>query len=154
MPQLTNYAYSFQDISCSIVGAGGSGLLSTAGIANEGISVESNERVTTQFGADGSWMHSLHAAQGGKVTIRVMKNGAANSLLDGMCNFDMASSANMGRNLISVRNPVTGDSWTAIGCAFTKKPVATYNVEGPAVEWTFNVGQLSGVFGSGSPSQQ
>ncbi len=145
------YAYSFGDVTAAIQGPSGSVSLSEKGIANEGLSVEPAERVSTTYGADGSWMHSLHKAKGGKIRIRCMKNGKINGLLSKMYAGDQASSANTGQNIISVRNPVVGDSWTAIGCAFTGLPTTVYNTEGPALEWVFNVGMVDGVLGSGTP---
>jgi len=148
----SNYAYSFFDVVATISGPGGSGTLSDGGVANEGISVEFNERVTTQYGADGNWIHVLHAAKGGRVTIRLMKNGLANALLNGIFDFDTSSSANTGQNVITVVNPVTGDSWTAIGCAGVKKPNVSYATEATSLEWVFNAGIIDGVFGSGHPA--
>lgn len=147
-----NFAYSFASVTASISGPGGAFDLANGGVANEGISVEPNERVTTQYGAGGNWMHVLHAAKGGKIKIRLMKNGVANSQLSKLFDFDTASPANLGQNIISVRNPLTGDAWTAIGCALTKKPNTVYSTEGPMNEWEVNVGALDGVFGSGSPA--
>lgn len=147
-----NATYSFADVTASISGPGGSGQLAEGGIANEGITIEFNERVTTQWGADGNWMHTLHAAKGGRITIRVMKNGIANALLNSIFDFDTSSSANTGQNTISITNPMTGDSWTAIGCAGTRKPTVTYGNEGAMNEWVFSCGLVDGVFGQGSPS--
>ena len=147
-----NYAYSMLDVNASISGPGGSFSLSEDGLANEGITVESDERVTTQRGAKGNWMHVLHASKGGRVIIRLMKNGKANALLSKMFDLDNVSAANMGQNTISIRNPTVGDSWTAVGCACTRKPSTSYATEGAMMEWDFNVGELNGVLGSGSPS--
>ena len=152
MTDPVNYAYSFGDVTAGIKGPSGAASLSDKGIANEGISVEPAERVSTTYGADGSWMHSLHKAKGGKIRVRCMKNGPINAILGKMYNGDMASSANTGQNVISVRNPVVGDSWTAIGCAFVKLPTTSYSADGAVMEWEFNVGQIDGVFGTGQPA--
>jgi len=152
MGQQKNWAYSFEDVTCSITGPGGEFSLSDGGVANEGITLEFNDRITTTYGADGNWMHSVHVAKGGRILVRLLKNGRANALLDRQYNFDMSSSANTGQNTISVRNPTTGDAWVGIGCACLKKPNITYNVEGPMVEWVFNAGIIDGVYGTGTPS--
>lgn len=145
------FAYSFGDVVSQIQGPSGSVSLSEKGIANEGISIEPAQRVTTTYGADGSWMHALHKSRGGKIRVTCMKNGRINGLLSKMFAGDQASSANTGQNVISVRNPVVGDSWTAIGCAFVGLPTTVYNADGAALVWEFNVGMVDGVLGSGTP---
>ena len=147
---MASYAYSFADVAVTISGPGGSGSLTVGGVANEGITVTFNERVTTQYGADGTWMHVLHAAKGGKITIRLLKNGAANYLLGSIYNFDSASSSNTGQNLITILNPVSGDDITGRGCACIHPPTVTYNTDGAMNEWEYNVGSLSAVFGNGA----
>lgn len=144
-------AYSFANIVCAIAGPGGSFSLSAGGVANEGITLSFNPRVTTVWGADGEWMHSLHAAKGGRIVIRVLKTGAANALLSTLCNFDMQSSANTGLNVISLIDPQRGDNWTAQGCAFEKMADVAYATEGGMIEWTFICGATSGTFGAGTP---
>lgn len=151
---IQNHAYSFLDVTASIEGPGGSGTLSGGGVADEGISVEPDERVETQYGAGGEWMHVLKGRRGGRIVIRLLKNGIANAMLSRMFNFDTGSSANVGRNTISVRNPQTGDSWVAIGCACRKMPNTVYSSSGPMLEWEFTVGLLSGILGTGSPTIQ
>jgi hypothetical protein len=144
--------YSFLDVVCTISGPGGSFNLAEGGVANEGITIETNERVTTVWGADGEYMHSLHAARGGRVTIRVHRTGKANSDLSRMFNFDSASSATLGQGIITIRDVARGDNWTIQGAAILKLPTNTYGTEGGTVEWTFVAGQIDGVFGTGSPS--
>lgn len=151
MAHQAQWAYSFQDVTASVSGPGGAFSLSDGGIANEGITIVPDERVSKQEGAAGDWMFTLRASKGGRVSIRVMKNGILNSYLSRLYNFDTTSSANVGKNTISVRNPVTGDSWTLIGVAFTKMPAATYGTEGPMLEWEGLVGIVDGVIGDGSP---
>lgn len=142
--------YSFLDTSFVITGPGGSFELSEAGVAPEGVSLEFDERTQMTKGADGSWMHTLIAARTGRISIRFLKNGDGNPILDRMFNFDNSSSANVGQNVISVRNTGLGDSWVGVGCAFIGKPAVIYGEQGPMLEWRFNVGKLDGTFGLGA----
>jgi hypothetical protein len=144
--------YSFLDVQASIAGPGGSFMLSEGGIADEGITIQTEERVTTQYGADGEWMHSLKAAKGGRVIIRVMRTGALNSMLSRLFAYDSTSAANCGQNLISVRDPQRGDWWTVQGAALVKHPDESLGSEGKIVEWQFNAGSIDGEYGTGSPS--
>jgi len=145
-------AYCFSDVVCSIAGPGGNFSLSDGGVANEGITININARVTTLYGADGEWCHSLHAAKGGRIVIRVMRNGVVNALLSTLFNFDTSSSANCGQNTVSLTDIQRGDDWTAIGCACEKLPDQTYATEGGVIEWVFHAGQIDGVLGNGQPS--
>lgn len=146
-----NKTYSFQDVQAVVAGPGGTAYLTQGGVANEGISIESNERITTLFGADGEWMHSLHAAKGGRCMIRLLRTGEANAALGAMYNFDMQSSANSGQNIITIHNFARGDNWTITGAAFQKLPNNSYGTEGGTLEWTFLCGTIDGVFGDGTP---
>lgn len=147
-----NKTYSFSDVQVSISGPGGSFSLSEGGVANEGITIEPNPRVTTLYGADGEWMHSLHAAKGGRVILRVMRTGIANANLSKLFNFDSQSSANTGHNIISVRDVQRGDNWVITGAAIERLPSNNYATEGGIVEWVFVAGTIDGVFGTGSPA--
>lgn len=141
--------YSFLDTSIVITGPGGSFELSEMGIAGGGVSLEFNERTSMTEGADGSVMHTLKAAKTGRITVRFLKNGDGNFVLDRMFNFDNASAANLGQNVISVRNVSLGDSFVGAQSAFVGKPTTVYGAEGPELEWRFNVGKLDGTFGNG-----
>lgn len=151
MAHAFNRTYSFMDVMCSVQGPGGSFMLSEGGVANEGISIMSNDRVTTIYGADGEWMHSLHGAKGGRILIRLLRTSPFNSDLSKLFNFDTMSSANCGHNMISVRDAQRGDNWIAAECAGVKMPDNTYATEGGTLEWQFNIGTLDGVFGIGVP---
>ena len=146
-----NKTYSFLDVNATLQGPGGTYSLSENGIANEGITIETNERVTTVYGADGEWMHSLHAARGGRVTIRALRTGLINAFLSQLFAFDTSSSANTGQNLITVTDLLRGDDWTIFGAALVKLPTNTYATEGGIVEWQFNAGDIHGAFGVGRP---
>jgi len=155
MPQINapNPVYSFLDVSCTIVGPGGSISLG-AGSANaeEGISVEFTEdKDRLAFGADGSPMHSLIAALGGKFMVRLQKVSPVNSLLVAMYNVQKVSSGLWGKNTIVLNNAVSGDNYTGTSAAFTKIPRNDYASAAGNLEWDFNVGVMEVVLGSGVP---
>lgn len=146
-------AYSFLDVVASITGPGGSFSLSEGGIADEGIVVTmSGDKNTMITGASGDGMHSLHAAQSGRITVRVLKNGAVNAKLNALYRHQIMSSASWGQNQISVRNPSWGDSITAVEGAFVKHPDHVDAKEGGIQEWTFDFVKIDMMIGTGSPS--
>jgi len=147
-------AYSFLDVVASISGPGGSFPLgSGAGNAEEGINiVRAEAKNTMTVGADGSGMHSLHAGKHGTVTVTLLKTSPTNQLLMQMYNFQSSSSANHGRNTISVRNPISGDWWTCGQAAFQKVPDLAYAKDGNTVAWAFDAIQIDGGLGSGTPA--
>lgn len=143
-------SYSFIDVQCAISGPGGSFSLSQGGFAEEGITVSLNEdKNTMTTGADGSVMHSLHAAKSGTITIRLLKTSPLNHLLSTMYNAQQGSSALWGRNVISVRNPTRGDDASARLCAFKKLPDFANAKDGNVVEWAFDAGQIDEILGDG-----
>lgn len=147
-------AYSFLDVVASINGPGGNFQLGNgAAVAEEGISIARAEAKNTMMvGADGSGMHSLHAGKHGTVTVTLLKTSPTNQLLMGMYNFQSSSSANHGRNVISVRNPVSGDTWTCTGVAFQKAPDLSYAKDGNTVSWAFDAISIDGLLGNGTPA--
>jgi hypothetical protein len=151
---MTQYSYSFLDVQATIAGPGGSFSMGNgAGIAEEGITVEFNEDKDTQtIGADGTPMHSLHAGKGGKITVRVLKTSPLNAQLSQLYAFQTSSSANHGQNVVTVDDPARGDSISARAVAFMKFPVVTYAKDGAMNEWSFNVGILDILLGSGAPA--
>lgn len=144
--------YSF--LNCKATIAGPNGLFSIgdgAGVAEEGITLEMVEPKNTRTtGADGSWMHSLHAGKSGKITIRLMKNSPTNALLNAMYNADTSNPAAHGQNVINVTDILALDVGTGQGCAFAQHPTVTYSKEGPMLDWVFDVGQLDMLLGSGA----
>ncbi len=148
-----NATYSFLDVQCAVTGPGGQFSISEGGIAEEGITIEYDEDKTTlTVGADGSFMHSLHGGNAGRATIRLLKTSPINAQLSAMYNSDRITAANWGRNVISIRNPVTGDTFTLQGCAFAKFPTNTNAKEGGVNEWVFACGSIDPRLGTGSPS--
>jgi hypothetical protein len=145
--------YSFQDVACAINGPGGSFSLSGSGVAEEGISIAmTDDKGSMMVGADGEIMHSLHAGKSGTVTVRLLKTSPANQLLAQMYNTQTTSSAYHGRNTISVRDPIRGDSITARECGFRKLPDIGYNKDGATQEWVFLAGKIDTILGNGNPT--
>lgn len=145
--------YSFQDVVAAISGVGGSiNLAAGAGVAEGGITIESMEdKSVMTIGADGAGMHSLVANEASSVTIRLLKTSPANKQLQEMYNQQTKSSANHGKNTITVRDAVRGDNITLTEVAFKKRPTVTYAKEGGLMEWTFDAIRTTAVLGSGTP---
>jgi len=145
--------YSFQDVVAAISGVGGSiNLAAGAGVAEECITIESLEdKNVMTIGADGAGMHSLIANEASSVTIRLLKTSPVNKQLQEMYNQQTKSSANHGRNTITVRDAVRGDNITLTDAAFKKRPTVTYAKEGGLMEWTFDAIKTTAVLGSGTP---
>jgi Protein of unknown function (DUF3277) len=147
-----NTAYSFKDVQCSIVGPGGAFALgSDSGAAEGGISIDMMEdKDTMVIGADGTPMHSLHAGQGGTVTIRLLKISSSNSLLSMMYDFQTAASALWGINTIVITDMSRGDVTTCMQVAFRRQPPNLYAKDGNVVEWAFNAGRIYELLGPGN----
>ena len=143
--------YSFIDNYAAISGPGGSfSIGSGAGNSEEGITVEmAEDKGTMTTGADGQVMHSLHAGKSGTATIRLLKTSPTNALLMAMYNFQSLTSANFGRNTITVTDAVRGDTITLSNVAFRRAPTITYAKEGGINEWSFNAGQVDHHLGTG-----
>lgn len=145
-------AYSFLDVKASIAGPGGIFQIgSDTGSAEEGISATMiDEKDTTTPGADGQIMHSLHAAQVGTITIRLLKTSPVNALLSQMMNAQKQSSGFWGQNVVVVTDVQRGDLFTLTQAAFVKWPDTTWAKDGNTNEWVFR-GALEADYGSGSP---
>lgn len=145
--------YSFQDVVAAISGVGGSiNLAAGAGVAEEGITIESMEdKSVMTIGADGAGMHSLVANEASSVTIRLLKTSPVNKQLQEMYNLQTKSSLTHGKNTITVRDAVRGDNITLTEVAFKKRPTVTYAKEGGLMEWTFDAIKTTAVLGSGTP---
>lgn len=146
--------YSFLNIAGTLVSVGGTVTIGArSGIAQDGATIEyEGDKATMTPGADGAWMHSLHAFSGGSFTLRVLKTAPLNSILSKIYDATTSSSANYGGDTISVRDTVRGDSWTLEGCGIRKFPSTVYAKEGAAFEWVFNCGKITGLLGNGQPS--
>lgn len=144
--------YSFIDVAASIVGPGGSFSLGYgSGNSEEGISIAMQEdKNTMTIGADGSVMHSLHAGNGGTVTLRFLKTSPTNQMLSVMLDLQRVSSALWGSNTIVISDPARGDQISCTNCAFIRWPNVNYAKDGGVQEWAFHSGQINGVLGDGT----
>jgi hypothetical protein len=149
---MSSGTYSFTDITGAITGPGGFNFsFSLSGVADEGISIAfTGEKNTMTPGANGDIMHSLHASQAGRITVRFLKTGIGNSQFNAMYRYQQTSSAYWGQNKISVRNPVTGDVFNGYALAFVKHPDNANAKEGNVMEWAFD-GVIAQTLGTGSP---
>ena len=146
-------AYSFCDVQCAIAGPGGNIIVSEGGVADEGITISMTEDKSSMVtGADGSGMHSLHCSRAGRVTIRLLKNSPVNALLMRMYHFQVTSSAYLGRNVLSLTNPVWGDEFMCRDGAFTKLPDNVNGKEGGMMEWVLNFIMIDEQLGDGTLS--
>jgi len=141
------------DVAATIVGPGGSFSLGYgSGNAEEGITVEMVEdKNTMTIGADGSVMHSLHAGNGGTVTVRFLKTAPTNAQLSAMYDFQRVSSALWGNNTIVISDPARGDQTSCRNVAFKRQPTVTYAKDGGVQEWAFDCGQIDVLLGDGTP---
>ena len=143
--------YSFLDVNATLVGPGGVVNLGRgSAAADEGITIAmTEEKDVMTIGADGAGMHSLVASKAGKVTVRLLKTSPTNSALSAMYAVQTASSAAHGQNVLSISNPITGDSVTAVQGAFAKFPNNTYAKEGGMMEYEFNFVNIDQSLGGG-----
>ena len=146
------YTYSFESVNATITGPNGTFSIGQgAGVDEAGITVEMAEPKNTRTtGADGLWMHSLHAGKSGKITVRLLKNSHTNLLLNAMYNGDTNNPAAHGQNTITISNVLSGDVITGQGCAFAQQPTITYSKDGQLVEWAFDVGRIEDTLGAGA----
>lgn len=146
-------AYSFLDITATMVGPGGSlNLCDGAQSAEEGITIESiGDKSTMTIGAGGGGMHSLSADESSLITVRCLKTSPVNAKLQLMYNLQTKSSATHGKNVFVVRDPARGDFIVAEKGAFKKRPTVTYAKDGGIMEWAFDAIRTTQLLGSGTP---
>ena len=144
--------YSFQDVNATLVGPGISVTLSEGGVAEEGITTSMMEdKATMNIGADGDGQHSLHAGNGGTVTLRLQKTNPLNAVLGQGYTAQTSSSALYGQNIIVIRNPVLGDTITCTQCGFRKLPDNVNAKDAGNMEWVFNAIKIIEILGDGTP---
>ena len=142
--------YSFLSVSAAINGPNGSFSLSD-GNADGGISTAMRgPKNTLTIGAGGEGMNSLHADQSATYTVRLLKTAPTNAQLMEMYTADEADPSAWGRNTITIRDVNRGDHITGKKCAFQKMPDNTYDKEGPAMEWVFDVTKHDSTLGTGN----
>lgn len=133
-------AYSFLNIVAAIAGPGAAfSLGSGSAVAEEGITIAPNEDKNVMvIGADGKGQHTLIASNGGVITMRFLKTSPTNGLLQLAYDFQAASSALWGQNVITVVDTARNELTTCQSCAFKKKPELVYDKAGPMIEWTWD----------------
>lgn len=148
MPVYENGVYSFQDVTCSVVGPNVN--LVVTGSADEGYAadIEGDKDILT-MGASGSGMHSLRASQNGTLMIRLLKTSTLNQALCNAYNFQTGSAANHARNVITIDDPIRGDTITCLGAAFRKFPNISFATEGGTQDWVFNCTRIEFSLGAG-----
>ena len=146
--------YSFLDTNVAITDPAGSFSISPGGgIAEEGITIAmEGPKTNIVWGCDGTPMISLHAAQGGKVSVRLQKTSPTNSLMSSLYKQTTNSSANCGNSTITIRNPTRGDTIVCIFCAIEKLPDNVNAKEGGIMDWVFNAGIIDQTLGDGNPT--
>lgn len=142
-------AYSFLNIVAAIAGPGiALNLGAGAAVAEEGITIAPNEDKNSMIiGADGAGQHTLIASNGGLITMRFLKTSPTNGFLQLAYDFQAASSALWGQNLITVADTARLELSTCQSCAFKKKPELVYDKAGPMIEWTFDSLAINSVLG-------
>lgn len=151
--------YSFINTEAVFNGPGGSATLSFSltegGVAEEGISIEqTEEQGVMAIGADGTVQHSLRAATAGKMTVTVMRNNDLNLKLFEAFNIQKSSSALWGKNVITLNDTVSGESYTCSGTAFIKLPANYWKKDAEALQWEFNVGNIIATGGLNTDGDQ
>lgn len=146
---ITGSTYSFLDVSGTIAGPSlMASFGNSAGAAEEGITIEMvGDKNTMTVGADGFWMHSLHAGNGATVTLRLLKTSPTNALLMSAYNSQRITSAFWGKNTITIVQQVSNDDIVCAGCAFVRAPNMEYALEGGTVTWAFHAGRVDGLLG-------
>lgn len=146
--------YSFINIAASIVGPGGAFSLGYgSGDAKEGISIEMiDSKNRMDVGADGQIMHSLRAANAGRVTVRLLKTAPTNALLSSLYNFQRFSSILWGQNAFSLADTARGDLVVASQMAFVKQTDLTYAEDGDYNTWVWEGNIDNELLGIGTPS--
>ena len=144
--------YSFLDVHAAMTGPGVSVSLSEGeGVAPEGISIEPVEdKNTMTIGSDGGIMHSLAGSRAVIATIRLLKTNPLNAVLQNAFNFQTQSSLTHGKNVITIRDVIRGDTTTVTEGAFMGKPPNQYAKEGNTLEWRIG-GNCYTQLGIGAP---
>lgn len=144
--------YSFLSVNATLSGPGGSVSLGYgAGTAEEGIDTDMvDAKNTMTIGSDSTIMHSLHASNGGRFTIRLLKTSPANAALNALYNLQKSNASLWGQNTLVVSDTARGDVLTGTTIAFNKQSPVKYGKDGGTNEWNFE-GNLEEVLGVGIP---
>lgn len=142
--------YSFQNVTASLVGAGGViDLGYGSGNAKEGISVAfATSRNTMTIGADGEVMHSLKADKSGTATIRLLRTSDKNAQLQLMANAQLLSPTLHGTNVLTIRDKGNNEVCVCRDVAFQAVANRTFAEDGSIQEWVFDCGKIDFVTGT------
>jgi hypothetical protein len=94
-------------------------------------------------------MHSLHASRAGKAMVRLLKTSPQNAVLSQLLAYQRTSSLFWGQNVLSLANPITGDSYPCSSVAFAEVPSNTWAEDAGMIEWNFNIGVMNPNIGGG-----
>lgn len=147
-------SYSFISVQATLSGPGGSVPLGYgSGTAEDGaIETDMTEAKNTMtVGCDGTIMHSLHASDGGRMTIRLLKTSPANAALNAMYNLQKSDATLWGQNTLVASDTARGDVLTGTVMAFDKQSPVKYGKDGGDNEWNF-VGNIEEILGTGTPA--
>ena len=143
-------AYSFADVTLALAGPNNLNFYIT-GEAEEGISIEfEGNKNTMTPGAGGDIMHSLRAAQPGRLIIRLLQTSSCNAVLSNAWSYQTASAATHGQMTATVNDPVRGDLWSCLGTAFGNHANGGWATVGGMREWALDVGRVIPKLGAGT----
>jgi hypothetical protein len=145
--------YSFLSVQATLIGPGGSVSLGYgSGDAEEAIDVDMVEdKNTMTVGASGEIMHSLHASDAARITIRLLKTSPANQQLSILYNLQKSNASLWGNNVLVISDTSRGDVLTASQIAFSRQSPVKYGKDGGTNEWNF-VGTIQEILGIGTPA--
>jgi hypothetical protein len=141
-------SYSLSKVVATITGPGGSFQIGAgAGVSDEGIEIETNERSVKQMGADGVGQWSFLADKSGRLTLTLLKTSPVNAQLMAMFHTQSLDPALWGQNVITVVETSSGSTVSARQCAFTKVPTQKFAKEAGTNEWEFESLRVDTVLG-------
>ena len=142
--------YSFLDVQCSLKGPGGAFDVASAGVSDESIRIAMvTDKNTMIIGANGDGMHSLKANKAVRITISLLKTATGNAQMNQLYAYQSTSSAFWGQNIMTIKNPISGDSITATAGAFSKQSDLAFSTEGGLNSWVFDFIDSDEVLGNG-----
>lgn len=146
-------AYSFQDVTGTITGPGGTIIIGAgSGNSDEGIVVTPTEdRNQMTVGADGTVMHSLNANRSGRIAINLLRTSSQNAVLQALYDLQTLSSATHGLNTILVTDTARGDVASGYQCAFARQPDLGFQKNPRIQTWIFDCGEVNIIQGAGLP---
>ena len=148
MASFVTKTYSFGDVQVSFTAPSASFAIAGNGVADEGVSITmSGPKNVRTVGADGVAMNSLIVSNAGDVSFSLLKESPVNALLNATYRYQKTSSANWGGIVLTIVNPVTGDTTTCSGGAFQKQADLGYQPAGQNLRWTFEFADIEEILG-------